>query len=130
MNGKDAVNEKLQERNYSIYQLAKAMGTTRQNLCKLLRTTGDARFETVSKALAAMGYEIEIKEAPYRIVERSYIDYVQHKGRPAALFVAEDEAGYYAVDNRDGGCYFIAFDQKETKEEYRAMLDAWLEKAT
>lgn len=130
MNGKDVINEKLQERDYSIYQLAKAMGTTRQNLCKLLRTTGDARFETVSRALEAMGYKIEVKDAPYRIVERSYIDYVRHKGRPAALFVAEEDGAYYAVDNREGGCYYIAFDQSEDPAENKAAFESWLEKAT
>jgi hypothetical protein len=130
MNGKEVINEKLQERDYSIYQLAKAMGTTRQNLCKLLRTTGDARFETVSKALAAMGYKIEVKDAPYRVVERSYIDYVQHKGRPAALFVAEKDGAYYVVDNREGGCYYIAFDQSENPAENKIAFESWIEKAT
>ncbi len=128
--GKDIVLEKMQEKGVSIYQLSKAYGTTRQNLSKTLGTPSDAKFDVVVKALAVLGYKVEIVEAPVRVVERSFLDYVVKKGRPAALFVAEDEAGYYAVDNRDGGCYFIAFDQKDTKEENKAMLDAWLEKAT
>lgn len=128
--GKDLVMQKMEERGVTAYQLAKALGVSRQNVSAILRNASDTKFNIVANAMAALGYEFELKEAPYRTVAYPYLDYVAHRGRPAALFVAEHNDGYYAVDNRDGGCYFIAFDQKDTKEENRKMIEEWLEKAT
>lgn len=132
--GRDIVMNKLMEEGMSLYQLAKALGYSRQNVWALLGgkngEKGDIKFDTVARALGTLGYELELKKIPYCVVSRKYLDHIVKKGRPPRLFIAEDKAGYYAVDNRSGGCYFIAFDQKETKEENKEMFEKWLEKAT
>ena len=109
----------------TVYRMSLALGESRQNTYQTFRTS-DIKADRALEILRSLGYEIELKEIGYRLVDPMYIEYIcenrcnKKVHIPGDLYVSVSTNE--ALDNRSGEKNYIAFNS-------RKQLNDWVKQA-